>query len=165
MIKNNILITTLIILNFFSCKEETKEHFGNNQINIKNNKIKFFNFPDTVKLQKMVDGVLNYNMEIEKLDQKNIKEKYTFLHLLVNNNSKEISLEKMNKSQNKFVFEDSLMNGEITFKVPFSQLGRNNLHFVIEELIVLKDSSLQINDKVKLLTRETNFEKDVLVVD
>ncbi len=143
-----------------SCKENVDKSLVklNNENNIGQNKILFFEFPDTVAVSKVIKGKLRYNTSLKN---SNFDERYIFLHIMTNQEKEDVPLDEMIKIDGRLVYEDTIGNGWFPFEAVFTKSGKSTLHSVVEDIIVL-DNQVKGN-KVEMTSTETIIAKDVHV--
>jgi len=161
MKRNKMLLCFSLVLMLLSCKEDNNKHSDvlSDQANFEKKKILFFEFPDTVVMNKLTPGKLRYNTSLKNSD---FDERYFFLHLETNQDKKDVSLKEMLEINDRSVYEDTIGDGWFSFQAIFTKSGESTLHCVVEDIIVW-DNQLK-GEKVKMNSMETIITKDVYVV-
>ena len=149
--KNNIKIIILLLV--ISCTKNTNK----NKIEESKDIISLI-FSDTITTKKQFSGSLKYSPQnIE--DSVNIDKRFIILYLIKNKSVS--SLTEMKKEPYK-VFIDTNKDGVFNFTIEYDSVGKRIFSGIIEDKIFYKKGN---NDKVKIITKETSFVKDVYVID
>ena len=155
---NNKFNKSLLFLLFLStivtsCVKESKKTILTKKDNL------ILKFPDSVLINEQIKGQLDYNLVLDTLKEQEIGSRYVFLHLTTES-SKDLTLAEI-KAMNHLTFEDTTNTGKFIFKTQFNSIGNRTFSASIEDIIVLKDSLP--NKKVRIITKETNVSKNVIV--
>ena len=145
-----ILIFALISL--ISCIEggERKKQSDYKIINIV--------FPDTVSMNKNINGELKYDLKLDTIKSSELVKRYIFLYT----SAEKISggVDDIKKVEHN-IFIDTLGEGIFSFKANFKRLGANHLTLILQDVIFVKsdnpdEAMLEIKD-------ETTVVKNVFV--
>jgi len=128
---------------FVSCKEnKQKERTVNSKsientphINLEDNKILNFKFPDTVYAKIKTRGVLTYDLQLDSSISSKLTNRFVFLYVttdFVEGGSKEIAKRKHS------IYKDTIGDGNYIFEVTFEDKGANVLSLAIEDNLILK---------------------------
>lgn len=160
--KTKWLFIMLMIISCNNKKEIDSKKVLKKKIN--NSKIISCNFPDTVKLNKVVEGTLQYDLTNIGFDSDSISSRY--LHLILATNRKEKSLE-YNQIEKDYLlgFVDSIPTGKFKIVAVFEKKGKQILNIAIRDHMFLKPDGKLPKDKMKLRTADCLFSKEVMVVD
>uniref|UniRef100_UPI001E2D2A25 hypothetical protein n=1 Tax=Gillisia sp. CAL575 TaxID=985255 RepID=UPI001E2D2A25 len=143
----SILLISLLALN--SCKEDkSKSLLQEKPSDSKqdNREINTFTFPDTVFINTMVKGVIEYNRNFGNTNDSKIKERYIFFHVGTDQNYENLEIEEFDRFPNRLAFEDTIGNGLIQFETVFTKSGLNYLHGVVKDIYIIETS--QIEDSI-----------------
>jgi hypothetical protein len=165
------LIILIAFLLLSSCKKENRKSLIQVKSNIsetdndfKEHEIKNFKFPDTVSINTMVEGFIEYDRNFGKTVDSDIKERYIFFHVGTDKDSQNLALEKFNRFPYRLAFEDTVGNGLIKFETVFTKPGLNYLHGVIEDFYNLENTD-QAEDSIKVVSKKTIITKAVNVIN
>src|SRR5690606_17405977 len=145
-----------------SCSNSSKQKDEElTEISTKNQHQEFlmFDFPDTVQVNKIITGRLQYNLN--NGDESNMGSRHILLFIKTEKKER-FTLDEI-KRVNSLGYEDTIGNGFFTFEAVFSKQGRQFLNGVIDDVIFLEDNNLQ-KDSLMMKRKETQFTKDVYVV-
>ena len=161
MIKNRILPFFSLILMIISCKENTSRSLGklNNEHKISQDKILSFEFPDTVQVNKLINGGLKYNTDLE---DSNFEERNIFLYVSTNQKKERESLEKMIESPNLLIHEDTIGNGQFSFQAVFTKTGKSYLHCLVQDIVFLNEEAKKSGTGA--IINETDLNKRIYVI-
>lgn len=152
--------TVLLITSCNNKKEEnSKEALKSN---LSKSKILFCSFPDTVKVNKVIDGKLQY--DVSNVDSTITSSRFLVLVLSTSVNKE---LANYNEVDNNALlsYVDSLNTGKFEFKAVFEKKGKQMLNIVIRDHKFLKPQKNIPRDKMILRTSDCLFSKEVYVVD
>lgn len=157
-----IIIFISFIFSIVSCqKDKTEKKHTDSSIN--KNKIISINFPDTVKLNKVIRGTLQYDITNIGFDKKTISSR--FLHLILTTNKKDHLLGYDQIEKDYLIgFVDSIPTGKFKIAAVFEQEGKQILNIAIRDNMFLKHSKDTPKDKITLRTADCLFSKEVYVV-
>ncbi|NBL65918.1 hypothetical protein GV828_11975 [Flavobacterium sp. NST-5] len=155
----------LIALILISChtsgkKDSTEIH----EEHLNNSKILSHTFPDTVKINKVIEGSLQYDVNNIGFDSDSISSR--FLELLLSTSiNKELADYKDIDRNRLLSFVDSLSVGKFKFYAVFEKKGQQTLNIAIRDYMYLKPDKNTPLDEVKLRTSDCLFSKEVYVID
>lgn len=154
-----VFITLIII----SCNNKKEEKLNENLKNTLNkSKILSCSFPDTVKVNKVIDGKLQY--DVSDIDSKTTSSR--FLELLISTSiNKELADYNEIEKNILLSYVDSLNTGTFEFKAVFEKKGKQMLNIVVRDNKFLKPVKNTPADKVVLRKIDCLFSKEVYVVD
>ncbi|MBO9584363.1 MAG: hypothetical protein J7574_09415 [Flavobacterium sp.] len=152
-----------ILLIVISCNNKREDNLNeDSKKNLNKSKIIYCSFPDTVKINKVIDGKLQY-------DVKNVDSSITssrFLELLLSTSiNKELANYNEVNDNALLSYVDSLNTGKFAFKAVFEKKGKQTLNIVIRDNKFLKPQKNTPPDKMTLRTSDCLFSKEVYVVD
>ena len=152
-----------ILLIVISCNNKREDNLNeDSKKNLNKSKIIYCSFPDTVKINKVIDGKLQY-------DVKNVDSSITssrFLELLLSTSiNKELANYNEVNDNALLSYVDSLNTGKFAFKAVFEKKGKQTLNIVIRDNKFLKPQKNTPSDKMTLRTSDCLFSKEVYVVD
>lgn len=169
MIKFKMVLFVFILLIFDACKEankatEYKPRQGHSA------RARFdFDFPDTLIIDKVYDGKINYQGILDTIttnldDEKKYRSIYYYCHLTPNISYSDKELKK--------VITDSLItdtyNNIPLFNISFNKLGVNYLDGIIVDEVMI-DTTLLIDGKMqprtRIITNEFRATHKVVVID
>lgn len=150
----------LIIISCNNKKEENSTKALKNNLN--KSKILFCSFPDTVKVNKIIDGKLQY--DVSSIDSSITSSR--FLELLVSTSTNK-ELANYNEVEKNILlsYVDSLNTGKFEFKAVFEKKGKQMLNIVVRDNKFLKPQKNAPPDKMTLRRMDCLFSKEVFVVD
>jgi hypothetical protein len=150
----------LIIISCNNKKDENlKEALKNN---LSKSKILFCSFPDTVKVNKVIDGKLQY--DVSNIDSTITSSRFLVLVLSTSVNKELANYNEVNNNA-LLSYVDSLNTGKFEFKAVFEKKGKQMLNIVIRDYKYLKPDKNTPQDKIRLRTSDCLFSKEVYVVD
>lgn len=152
-----------ILLIVISCNNKREDNLNeDSKKNLNKSKIIYCSFPDTVKINKVIDGKLQY-------DVKNVDSSITssrFLELLLSTSiNKELANYNEVNDNALLSYVDSLNTGKFAFKAVFEKKGKQTLNIVIRDNKFLKPKRNTPSDKITLRREDCLFSKEVFVVD
>lgn len=151
-----------ILFMIFSCNNKKEEN--SNEVlknNLDKNKILFYSFPDTVKVNKVIDSKLQY--DVTNIDSSITSSR--FLELLLSTSiNKELANYNEVDNNRLLSYVDSLNTGKFEFKAVFEKKGKQMLNIVIRDNKFLKPKNTP-SDKIILRRDDCLFSKEVFVVD
>lgn len=152
-----------ILLIVISCNNKREDNLNeDSKKNLNKSKIIYCSFPDTAKINKVIDGKLQY-------DVKNVDSSITssrFLELLLSTGiNKELANYNEVNDNALLSYVDSLNTGKFAFKAVFEKKGKQTLNIVIRDNKFLKPQKNTPSDKMTLRTSDCLFSKEVYVVD
>lgn len=155
----------LIALIIISCNsKEKKDSYEINKEYLNKNKILSHTFPDTVKINKVIEGSLQYDVNNVGFDSDSINSR--FLELLLSTSINKELADYNEIDRNRLLsFVDSLSVGKFKFYAVFEKKGKQTLNIVIRDYMYLKPDKNIPSDEIKLRTSDCLFSKEVYVVD
>lgn len=129
-----------------------------------NNKIISHSFPDTIKLNKVIEGNLQYNLNEIGFESDSISSRFLEL-LLTTSINKELADYNQVNDNLLLSYLDSLPTGKFKFRAVFKKKGKQTLNIAIRDYMFLKPNKNTSHDKVNLRTSDCLFSKEVYVVD
>lgn len=160
--KKYIKLFFLLIL-CVSCRknDKIKNKYPNNQVEVVEDKISTFVFPDTIKVGKYIKGELKYNIKNTGIVEK-INSRYIYLYV-TSEKQEGITANEIQKT-NFLIYKDTIGNGFFTFEAKFSKLGNQLLNGAVVDIIFYDDNRID-KDSMMIKEIETQFTKDVYVVE
>ncbi|KAF2082444.1 hypothetical protein [Flavobacterium sharifuzzamanii] len=164
-VKEIYKIAKCLLVTFFIISCNNKKEGNSNEgfkENLYKNKILFSSFPDTVKVNKVIDGNLQY--DVSNFDSNITSNR--FLELLLSTSiNKELA--NYNEIQKNVLlsYVDSLNTGKFKFKAVFEKKGKQMLNIAIRDYKFLKPSKNTSPDKMVLRTSDCLFSKEVYVIE
>lgn len=153
-------VTVLLIT---SCNNKKEENPNQDlKSNLSKSKILFCSFPDTVKVNKVIDGKLEY--DVSNVDSAITSSRFLVLLLSTNVNKELADYDEVNNNR-LLSYVDSLNTGKFEFKAVFEKKGKQMLNIVIRDHKFLKAQKNIAQDKMILRTSDCLFSKEVYVVD
>lgn len=153
----------LILISCNSKKDENRDNQTNVNNNIDKNKILTYEFPDTVKINTVVKGKIEYDIKNINFDSKLISSR--FLELLISTKiNKELANYKEIDNNRLLTYTDSIPTGNFDFRAVFETEGRQMLNIVIRDYMFLKPDESTPDDKMVLRTSDCLFSKEVYVI-
>lgn len=156
------LFIALIIISCNNKKEENSNQDLKTDLDLYKNKILSCSFPDTVKVNKVVEGKLQY--DVSNIDSSITSSRFLELVLSTSVNKE---LANYNEVDNNALlsYVDSLNTGKFEFKAVFEKKGKQMLNIVIRDNKFLKPKKNTPSDKIILRRDDCLFSKEVFVVD
>lgn len=129
---------------------------------VKKNKLTYFSFPDTVKMNKLIDGELTYNLDYVDIDKKEIS--YRFIFLAINVDEKDLlSFEEIHNNS-LLGYVDTLVTGNFKFKAVFTKRGNQVLNLAIQDNMNLRDGGYKNHpDSMRVSQNEVTISKTIFV--
>ena len=159
--KWGILFTCFFFFSI-SCQNEKKEKKSNN-FGINKSKIISCNFPDTIKLNKVVEGTLQYDINNIDFDKNLISSR--FLHLILSTSINKNLAEYKEVDKNGLLsYVDSIPTGKFKFAAVFEREGKQILNIAIRDNMFLKPDKNTHKDSLILRTADCLFSKEVYVI-
>jgi len=160
-----VIKCAFILLIIISCNNKKAENSNQDletDLDLYKNKILFCSFPDTVKVNKVIEGRLEY--DVSNIDSSITSSR--FLELLLSTNiNKELAGYKEIENNILLSYVDTLNTGKFEFKAVFEKKGKQMLNIVIRDNKFLKNQKNIPQDKMILRTSDCLFSKEVFVVD
>lgn len=158
-----IIIFISFIFSNISCQKD-KSEIKHIDSGINKNKIISVKFPDTVKLNKVIEGTLQYDITNVDFNKKIISSR--FLHLILATNRKEslIGYDQLEKDY-LLGFIDSIPTGKFKIAAVFEKKGKQILNIAIRDNMFLKPDKNTPKDKMTLRRADCLFSKEVFVED
>jgi Leucine-rich repeat (LRR) protein len=129
---------------------------------VKKKELTYFSFPDTVKINKLIDGELSYNLDYVDIDKKEISYRYIFL--IVNVDEKDLSSYEEINNKRLLGFIDTLATGNFKFKAVFTKKGNQVLNLAIQDNMNLRDGGFKNHpDSMRVSKNEVTISKTVFV--
>lgn len=155
-------IWLLILSLFIACNSKKDENLIND--NTDRSKVLSISFPDTVKLNKVVEGQLEYDLNNIGFDTDSISSRY--LHLILATNRKE-KLLGYNQIEKDYLlgYVDSIPTGKFKFVAVFEMKGKQMLNIAIRDNMFLKNNGELSEDEMKLRTADCLYSKEVYVIE
>ncbi|MCC9020260.1 hypothetical protein [Flavobacterium lipolyticum] len=158
-----IISFAFTVLLITSCNNKKEENSTETlKSNLSKSKILFCSFPDTVKVNKVIDGKLQY--DVSNIDSTVTSSRFLVLVLSTSVN-KELANYKEVDNNALLSYVDSLNTGKFEFKAVFEKKGKQMLNIVIRDHKFLKPQKNIPRDKMILRTSDCLFSKEVFVVD
>lgn len=152
-----------IALIIISCNNKKDENLKEAlKSNLSKSKILFSSFPDTVKVNKVIDGKLEY--DVSNIDSTITSSRFFVLVLSTSVNKELANYNEVNNNR-LLSYVDTLNTGKFEFKAIFEKKGKQILNIVIRDHKFLKLQKNIPQDKMILRTSDCLFSKDVYVVD
>ncbi|MCD0464145.1 hypothetical protein [Flavobacterium sp. ENC] len=148
-----------IALIIISCNNK-KEESSKEELN--KSKILYCSFPDTVKINKVIDGKIQY--DVSNVDSKITSSRFLELLLSTSINKELANYNEIEKNV-LLSYVDSLNTGTFEFKAVFEKKGKQMLNVVIRDNKFLKPQKNTPADKIILRRQDCLFSKEVFVVD
>lgn len=155
-----IFITMIIV----SCNKKSENLEEDSKSNLNNSKILSFNFPDTIKLNKVIEGRLQYDINNIGFDPSIIDTRFLELILSADINKELANYDEINNKR-LLTYVDSLAKGDFKFQAVFEKKGNQTLNIAIRDYMYLKPDEDMPSDKIKLRTSDCIFSKNVYVID
>lgn len=158
-----IIRCLFIALIIISCNNK-KEENSKTDLNLYKNKILSYNFPDTVKVNKVIEGKLQYDVNSIEIDSSITSKRFLVLLLSTSINKELADYNEVNNNR-LLSYIDSLNTGKFEFKAVFEKKGKQMLNIAIRDYKYLKPKKNTPPDKIVIRTRDCVFSKEVYVVD
>lgn len=157
-----IIIFISFIFSIISCQKEKIEK-KQTDYGINKSKIISCNFPDTIKLNKVVEGKIKY--DVNNLDFNKNLISSRFLELILSTNINKNLAEYKEIDKNRLLsFVDSIPTGTFKIAAVFEHEGKQILNIAIRDYMYLKPTKATPRDKIILRTSDCLFSKQVFVV-
>ena len=154
---------SLILLIIISCNNKKEDNSSEAlKKNLDKSKILFCSFPDTVKVNKVIDGKLQY--DVSNIDSSITSSRFLELLLSTNINKELANYDEIDNNR-LLSYVDSLNTGKFEFKAVFEKKGKQTLNIVIRDNKFLKPKKNTPSDKITLRREDCLFSKEVFVVD
>ncbi|WP_192501961.1 hypothetical protein [Flavobacterium sp. PL002] len=156
-----LLILSLVI----ACNNKKNKNLDrDNKYDNNISKILSISFPDTVRLNTVVEGQLQYDLNNIGFDSDSISSR--FLHLILTTNRKE-KLLGYNQMEKDYLlgYVDSIPTGKFKFAAVFEKKGKQMLNIAIRDNMFLKHDGELSEDEMKLRTADCLFSKEVYVIE
>lgn len=158
-----IISFAFTVLLITSCNNKKEENSNQDlKSNLSKSKILFCSFPDTVKVNKVIDGKLQY--DVSNIDSTITSSRFLVLLLSTSVNKELADYDEVNNNR-LLTYVDSLNTGKFEFKAVFEKKGKQMLNIVIRDNKFLKNQKNIPPDKMILRTSDCLFSKEVYVVD
>jgi len=158
-----IIRYALIPLIIISCNNKKEENSSESvKKDLEKSKILFCSFPDTVKVNKIIDGKLQY--DVSNIDSSITSSRFLELLLSTNINKELANYDEIDNNR-LLSYVDSLNTGKFEFKAVFEKKGKQTLNIVIRDNKFLKSQKNIPLDKMILRREDCLFSKEVYVVD
>lgn len=155
----------LITLILISCNaKEKKDSIETNEKYINKNKILSHTFPDTVKVNKVIEGSLQYDVNNIGSESDSINGRFLELLLSTGINKELADYNEVNNNR-LLSYVDSLSVGKFNFHAVFEKKGKQTLNIAIRDYMYLKPDKNTPSNEVKLRTSDCLFSKEVYVID
>lgn len=152
-----------IALIIISCNNKKEENLKEDlEKNLNKSKILYCNFPDTVEVNKVIDGKLQY--DVSNIDSKITSSRFLELLLSTSINKELANYNEIEKNV-LLSYVDTLNTGKFEFKAVFEKKGKQMLNIVIRDNKFLKPQKNTPSDKITLRRDDCLFSKKVYVVD
>ena len=159
-----LCISIFFFITIFSCNKKSdipSNKLEENKFN--KSKIILCKFPDTIKLNKVVDGSIQYDVSNIGFNPNLIDNR--FLELILSTSiNKDLANYKEIDNNRLLSFTDSLSTGKFIFKAVFEKKGKQILNIAIRDYMYLKPTKATPVDKITLRTSDCLFSKQVFVV-
>ena len=154
----------IVIVSLLSCINKINEEKPKS-IEANKQALTFFHFPDTVKINNLIDGKLIYNLNFTDYKKDDIIES-RYIYLIVNVDDEDLlSFEEINNKR-LLGFIDTLSTGEFKFKAVFTKKGNQVLNLAIQDNVIFKNNEYKDNpDTVNVYKKELTISKTVFVED
>lgn len=156
--------TVLLITSCNNKKDENPDSDLKSNPDLNKNKILSYSFPDTVKVNKVIEGKLQYDVNSIEIDSSITSSRFLELLLSTSINKELADYDEVN-SNRLLTYVDSLNTGKFEFKAVFEKKGKQMLNIVIRDYKYLKPKKNMSPDKMILRKRDCLFSKEVYVVD
>ena len=158
-----IIILIIFVYSCISCKKEKTEntHTG---YSINKSKIISCNFPDTVKLNKVVEGTLQYDITNIDFNKNIITSRFLRLILTTNRRENLLGYDQIEKDY-LLGFIDSIPTGKFKIAAVFEKKGKQMLNIAIRDHMFLRPDKNTPPDKITLRTADCLFNIQVFVVE
>lgn len=160
--KLKYLFFIIIVISCNTKKKDETDYSVDTSTN--KSKIMFHNFPDTVKINTVVEGDIHYDIINDEYNKKMIDDR--FLELLISTSiNKELAEYDKVHDNLLLSFTDTIPTGKFHFPAVFEKTGRQTLNLVIRDHMFLKPDKNTPSDKVVLRKLDCSFSKDVYVIE
>jgi hypothetical protein len=129
-----------------------------------NNKILSHSFPDTVKINTVIEGSLKYDVNSIGFESDSIASRFLEL-LLTTSINQELANYNQVDNNRLLSYVDSLPTGKFKFHAVFEKKGKQMINVVIRDYMYLKPDKNTPHDKMTLRISDCLFSKEVYVVD
>ncbi len=149
LINYRVIIFCIVFLFLQACKN----------MNNQKKEMNFYNFPKQVYLGELIEGVINYDSDLDTIQLSKKDNRFIFLYMASDtieyNNINDIKSIK----HKAFIGEE----GVIKFKFKFERIGFNYLTCIIKDQVIL--DNYYEDGKARIITNETKlvYEIDVKV--
>jgi len=164
----NLSFKTLIFFSFYIISCQTKENDDEMIINnissyeVSKNELTYFSFPDTVKINNLIDGELTYNLDYVDIDKKEIS--YRYIVLVVNVDDKDLLSFDEIYNNSLLGYVDTLATGNFKFKAVFTKKGNQVLNLAIQDNMNLKDGGYKNHpDSMRVSKNVVTISKTIFV--
>ncbi len=158
-----IIIFISFIFSIVSCQKD-KSEIKHTDSGINKNKIISVKFPDTVKLNKVIEGTLQYDITNTGFNKEIISSRFLELILSTSINKELADYDKIN-SNRLLSFIDSIPTGKFKIAAVFEKKGNQILSIAIRDNMFLKPDKNTPKDKMTLRRADCLFSKEVYVED
>lgn len=160
---------TIVFFLFFyiiSCQTRTNDNeIVKNKINkkeVKKKELTYFSFPDTVKINNLIDGELTYNLDYVDIDKKEIS--YRYIVLVLNVDDKDLLSFDEIYNNSLLGYVDTLATGNFKFKAVFTKKGNQVLNLAIQDNMNLRDGGYKNHpDSMRVSKNVVTISKTVFV--
>lgn len=148
-----------------SCSNKKEENLEKEfESNLDKNKIISFEFPNTLKLNEVIEGKLQYDINITDFNSDTIDGRFLELILSTNINKELANYDEINNDR-LLTYVDSLAKGNFVFKAVFENKGKQTLNIAIRDYMYLTPDENTPSEKIRLRRSDCLFSKSVYVVD
>jgi len=152
-----------ILFIIISCNNKKDQNLNEDiKKNSNKSKILYCSFPDTVKINTVMDGKIQY--DVRNADSSITSSRFLVLLLSTSINKELAEYDEINNNR-LLSYVDSLNTGKFDFKAVFEKKGKQTLNIVIRDNKFLKSQKNTPPDKMILRTSDCLFSKEVYVVD
>lgn len=160
---SKIIIFISFIFSVVSCQKD-KSEIKHTDSGINKNKIIYVKFPDTVKLNKVIEGTLQYDITNTGFNKEIISSRFLHLILATNRNERLMGYDQLEKDY-LLGFIDSIPTGKFKIAAVFEKKGKQILNIAIRDNMFLKPDKNTPKDKMTLRRADCLFSKEVFVKD
>lgn len=155
----NLMSIVLISLTIISCLSKKEKVKTINSLESKNI-FSVKHFPDTVLVDKIYEGEIEYESELDTITLIEGEERFIFLYITTEKGVfKDIKAIK-NVKHEVFNIDEK---GIIAFKFMFKEKGVNYFKGIIEDMVLLND--YDEDGKARIITHLTEIKKEVFVIN
>lgn len=160
MKNKNLVLILLAVFIIISCsdnkgdKKASKKNLGSKYI------FSIKHFPDTVLVDKIYEGEIEYESELDTINLPNEDERFIFLYITTQKGSFK-DIEAIKKVEHEVFKIDK--NGIIAFRFKFKNTGVNYFNGMIEDMVILNNHYK--DGKARIITHLTEIKKEVFVID